>query len=76
MKACTLLVGIPSLLGSGIERLKWNDHHYEWYEVWANQLANHYYKKHSIEPHFDFMDKTEYPKSQHANWYFYWLTAI
>ena len=74
--AYLLLVGIPSLLGSGLERLKWNDHHYEWYEVWANQLAYHYYKKQNINPHPYFKDKEKYPRSQHANWYFYFTLLL
>lgn len=37
------IVGIPSLVGTGLNGVWRHDHHSEWYEVWANQLANNYY---------------------------------
>ena len=68
-------IGLPSLVGqlidSGEEDSTIHSHKREWYEIWANQLANKYYVKHHIIPHEFFTDKAEYPKSQHADWYFY-----
>ena len=44
------LVGPPSIVGSAISNVSWlnHDHHNEWYEVWANNLANDYYHERSM----------------------------
>ena len=41
--AYTPIVGHPSLIGSALDGVCGHDHNNEWYEVWANNLANDYY---------------------------------
>ena len=36
------VVGIPSLIGCGVEIISNHDHDYEWYETWANKLTYEY----------------------------------
>lgn len=38
-------IGIPSLLGSGLDKLGLHNHHDEWYEVQANVMSYRYLRK-------------------------------
>lgn len=42
-------VGIPSLIGSGLDDLGLNDHNREWYETQANRMAFRYFNNHAPE---------------------------
>jgi RHS repeat-associated protein len=42
-------VGIPSLIGSGLENIGLNDHNREWYETQANRMSFRYFNNHDPE---------------------------
>jgi hypothetical protein len=67
-------VGIPSLVGSGLDDLGWSDHDREWYETQANRMSERYFRNHdpgalTALPWNDNM----FPREYDPNWY--WLFA-
>jgi RHS repeat-associated protein len=70
-------VGVPSLIGSGLQRLGIHDHSREWYETQANRMALRYFEKHepnALDPAIGIRwDIAGYPTRYNPNWY--WLFA-
>ena len=72
-----LEVGIPSIMGELVNNEKGifkHNHRYEWYEVWANQLAKKYYDKHGVRPAKIFLKY--FPRKHHSDWYFYFTLFV
>ncbi len=67
-----LRITLRSIIGAGIDGFLGHDHDYEWYEVWANQLSHNYFENrgYDLSDNWDTKD-TNYPRRQHANWFFY-----
>lgn len=66
------VVGLPSLIGSGLNGELGHDHHYEWYETWANKLSCEYltaYEPADLRKRA--WNKTLYSLDYNLNWYFY-----
>jgi RHS repeat-associated protein len=69
-------VGLPSLIGSGLQELGLHSHDDEWNEIQANRMAYNYFNK--FEP--DVFDRSKggkpwnnnnYPREYVYDWYFY-----
>ncbi|MGV8091905.1 MAG: hypothetical protein AB2L24_08585 [Mangrovibacterium sp.] len=71
-------VGLPSLIGSGLEDLGLNDHDREWYETQANRMAFRYFQNHDpnvLDPAQggSRWDNINYPRYYNPSWY--WIFA-
>ena len=66
------VVGIPSLAGCGVQRISNHNHHYEWYETWANKLSCEYLTAYDPDDlRKRAWNKTKYSLDYNLNWYFY-----
>lgn len=67
-------VGLPSLIGQGLDDLGINDHDREWYETQANSMAERYFRNqdpgalNALPWNFN-----QFPTNYNPNWY--WLIA-
>ena len=72
------IVGPPSLVGCLVEKIPWanHDHDNEWYEVWANNLANDYYQERGMTTAVNYFGSGKpNPLDFHPDWYF-WATLV
>ena len=72
------IVGPPSLVGCLVEKIPWanHDHDNEWYEVWANNLANDYYQERGMTTAVNYFGSGKHnPLDFHPDWYF-WATLV
>ncbi len=67
-------VGLPSLIGSGLDQLGWSDHDSEWYETQANRMSEKYFSNQDPGA-LDALpwDDNKYPRKYNPNWY--WIFA-
>lgn len=67
-------VGLPSLIGSGLEDIGINDHSREWYETQANRMAFRYFNNHDNGALTTLSwNDNDYPREYNPNWY--WMFA-
>lgn len=67
-------VGLPSLIGSGLDEIGWNDHNREWYETQANRMAERYFSNHDPGALTALTwNDNRFPRDYNPNWY--WLFA-
>ena len=65
-------VGVPSLIGSGLNGKLGHKHNYEWYETWANKLSYEYLINYDAADLIkNPWDDVYYPRNYNLNWYFY-----
>jgi RHS repeat-associated protein len=63
-------VGLPSLIGSGLDKLGLNDHSREWYETQANRMAFVYFSNHDPEALTTLpWNDNRFPRNYNPNWY-------
>ena len=66
-----LMIGVPSLVGAGLDVWGLHDHDREWYETNANIKAYKYISK--FEPNsplINYWHNTNYPREYDLDWYF------
>ncbi|MBN2746840.1 MAG: hypothetical protein JXR34_08945 [Bacteroidales bacterium] len=67
-------VGIPSLIGSGLDDLGLNDHDREWYETQANRMSERYFRNQDSGALTALpWDNNRFPRDDNPNWY--WMFA-
>ena len=65
------VVGIPSLIGCGVEDISNHEHDYEWYETWANKLSYEYLTNYDAADLIkNPWNDTNYSRNYNLNWYF------